>query len=227
MAFYAAMTILIYGLSPAGYLYKDRIICTELKRAVRIVGWSVGIFLLIWGILTLWAEGERPSASWNFGSEPAAGTALIRYNPDLFYNLDHQVSRAFAEGLAEEGWQVDVVTTAGTEGLDPMGYDLYVFCANTYNWAPDRQVSKLIRSASYLRGKPAAAITLGSGSTGRSQRLLEELLLEKGAKLIRSETYWLMKPNDESRPGVPNTQVAREAAFRMGHECALLLRSNP
>ncbi len=227
MALSAPMTILISGKWPAGYLYKDRIIRTKVKRRLRIVGWSVGIFMVIWGFLTLLAEQERHGGRWEFGSEPLAGRALIQYNPDLFYNLDHQVSRAFAEGLVEEGWQVELVTTDEAARIDPEGFDLYVYCANTYNWSPDRQVSKAIRSASYLKGKPAAAITLGSGSTARSKRLLEELIRGREALLIRSETYWLMKPNDESRPGVPNTQVAREKARHMGQECARQLRSNP
>ncbi len=220
------MTILIFGKWPARYLYKDRIIRTKVKRRLRIVGWSVGIFMVIWGFLTLLAEQERHGGRWEFGSEPLAGRALIQYNPDLFYNLDHQVSRAFAEGLVEEGWRADVISTAELAGLDVEAYDLFVYCANTYNWAPDRQISQAIRSALHLKGKPAAAITLGSGSTARSKRLLEELILDQEALLIRSETYWLMKPNDESRPGVPNTQVAREKAREMGRECARDLRSS-
>ena len=64
------------------------------------------------------------------------------------------------------------------------------------------------------------AITLGSGSTTRSKRLLEAALREKGTRLLASETYWLLRPNDESRMEEPNVQVALEKTRRLALEAA-------
>ena len=61
------------------------------------------------------------------------------------------------------------------------------------------------------------AITLGSGSTERAQRLLETRLLEKGAVLIASKSFWLMRPNAETRTDKPNVAIAVEMAKTLGN----------
>jgi hypothetical protein len=73
-----------------------------------------------------------------------------------------------------------------------------------------------------LEGEAVAAITLGSGATTRSQRLLEEVLHERRVDLIASRNYWLLRPNDDSRLQEPNVKVAgdlvREWATKLGNE---------
>jgi hypothetical protein len=75
--------------------------------------------------------------------------------------------------------------------------DLYILCANTYNWSPDWSVGNFIKNE-LPNKKDVVAITLGAGTTGRSKRILESLIKDKGGKLIDSRTFWLWRPNDES-----------------------------
>ncbi|MFZ9004266.1 MAG: hypothetical protein ACO20F_06720 [Robiginitalea sp.] len=65
------------------------------------------------------------------------------------------------------------------------------------------------------------AITLGSGSTERSSRLLEELLKARRAELRASRTLWLLRPNEESRLEDSNVRVARDRVRAWARTLAL------
>lgn len=220
------MIYLILRARGPGYFYKDRtnpkfrLLKTWIKTSLRILGF----LLLIWGGLTLWVERERTDPLRVFQAPEAAGRALVLYNPDPIYDLDRQVGEAFASTLNARGWEVRLVSLAQAgEGPDTP-FDLYVFIANTYNWAPDRPTLRYIREASWLSGKPVVAITLGSGSTTRSKRLLEEAMQVQGARVLVSETYWLLRPNDESRMEESNVQVAVEKAEQLALKTATSLQ---
>ncbi|MCB0632902.1 MAG: hypothetical protein R2824_34145 [Saprospiraceae bacterium] len=185
-----------------------------LIKSLKILLWIA----VIWGLLTLIAELPGGSKIFDFGVEENQPRAMVFYDPDPFYNLDEQVSKGVAEGLVEEGWQVKVATVKAAKAMN-VDADLYVFCANTYNWAPDWAVTGMIRRTD-LAGKPVVAITLGSGSTYRSKRILEARIQQKQANLIDSETYWLMRPNDEERMDERNVAVAVDMAHRLGRKVA-------
>lgn len=181
----------------------------------------LGLTLLIWIVLSVLVGKKGPEKIITIGKSEAALTALILYDPDPIYDLDNQISRSFAEGLAENGWKTKIVTVAAFENIKEESFDLYVFCANTYNWAPDKAIKDHIKNSQYLDKKNAVAITLGSGSTKRSKRMLEEMIREKNAILIDSRSFWLMKPNDESNnTGKSNIKTAVSMANTFGKEVA-------
>lgn len=168
---------------------------------------TLGIIAVVWGLLTLWVEKQGPARTWDFGRS-GERTALLVYDPDPIYNLDEQVCKAFAQSLSEKGWYAGVKTVSAAAGVSTANYDLVVFCANTYNWAPDWAITRFIRRNDGLQGRNVVAITLGSGSTHQSKRKMEALLRAQHARLVDSRTFWLMRPNDESRSGEKNVAVA-------------------
>ncbi|MEL6141170.1 MAG: hypothetical protein AAFU67_06100, partial [Bacteroidota bacterium] len=98
-------------------------------------------------------------------------------------------------------------------------HHLYVFCANTYNYAPDWGVSRFIKTNhDLLKNKKVVAITLGAGSTESAQKKMEKLIRKKSANLLASKAYWLSRPNDESKPGENNVKVAIDMARKFGQE---------
>lgn len=161
----------------------------------------------MWGVLTIWAEMLGAEKYWTFSPAGAEQSALIVYDPDPFYNLDEQVCKAFAEALEKENIYATVATVSALKKRDMPGQDLYVFCANTYNWRPDWAVSGYIKKSD-LKNKKVVAITLGSGSTKAAKKALEKILINKEADLIGSRTFWLMRPNDESRMEEGNVEIA-------------------
>jgi hypothetical protein len=164
--------------------------------------------VVLWVLLTIWAEGVGPKKIFQVGTAGARGTALIVYDPDPFYNLDQQVCEAFGKVLADSGWKVTIATVAAAKQFIDSSVKLYMFCANTYNWSPDWAVTRFIKSDALLAGKKVVAITLGGGSTGRSKKVFEKIIKTQNSNLIDSKTFWLWKPNDESRMKEGNVEVA-------------------
>ncbi|MEO5592962.1 MAG: hypothetical protein ABIR15_12770 [Chitinophagaceae bacterium] len=174
----------------------------------KIMVYTLLILIVAWTALTLFVEKSGPEQATVFGKPVGFPTAIIVYNPDPFYNLDQQVCEAFGQTLAANGWYVQVMSVAAAKKSTTENQSLYVFCANTYNWAPDWPVTGFIKNNVLLTGKKVVAITLGGGSTQRSQRVFENILKEKGAVLISTKTLWLWKPNDHTRLKESNTRVA-------------------
>ena len=173
--------------------------------------------LIFWLILTVWAQYAGGTKVAIVGDKDAAKRALIVYNPDPFYNLDEQVCTSFAEGVAGHDFTSKVATIKAAKN-DTDDYDLYVFCANTYNWSPDWLIQRYIKKYPNLEVKNAVAITLGSGSTKRAKRLLDRTLCNRNVVLLDSREYWLNRPNDESRMEEKNVKVANDLARQFGDE---------
>lgn len=190
-----------------------------MKRRKMIALKIIGIIIVIWTILTFIAEAESSIEKMtDFGGSNNELTALIVYDPDPFYNLDEQVSKGFAEGLAQYGWSATVTTVASANKIENQVFNLYVFCANTYNWSPDWAVTRYIKKHKQLEGKPVVAITLGSGSTNWAKKGLEKKLKKKNTNLLDSRVYWLMKPNSETLTTESNIKVAIKKANDFGLE---------
>jgi len=182
-----------------------------------------GSVIVCWIALTVVAQMEGPEKLEVIESDRKINKALLVYNPDLFYNLDEQVCESIAAGLLAEGWSSTIATVAAAKKLDDTSFNLFVFCANTYNWAPDRPTSAFIETHSGLKGKNVIAITLGSGSTKKAQQQLEEKIREKEARLLESRAFWLMRPNDPSRSDEQNVKVALEKAHSLGQRIAQVI----
>ena len=166
------------------------------------------IIILVWTGLTLWVEAEGPERNWQSGNDTKGRKALIVFDPDPIYNLDEQVCQAFARVLADNGWFVQTFTVKAAKKKLLTDYDLYLFCANTYNWAPDWAITRYIKKHLDITGKKTISITLGSGSTKRAKRIFENTILDKGGHMADSRTFWLLRPNDESRIKEKNVIVA-------------------
>jgi len=172
----------------------------------------VGIVLVIWLMLTLWVQYSGEPSTLTFGPAESATKALIIYNPDPIYNLDQQVCTSYAEGLAAQGISVQLITVEHSYDIDTT-FDLYVFCTNTYNFAPDWRVIESIQSITSLKGSKTVAITLGAGTTNAAKRSIEKSIFDAKAKLIDSFELWLLKPNDDNRLDESNSLVAKEIAY--------------
>ena len=173
----------------------------------------------VWVLLTLWVQRTVVDKLWELGNVTTDPSALIVFNPDPIYNLDEQICLAFGQALVKHKFRVQVTTVEAAMNLKGQP-DLFVLCANTYNWRPDRSISNFIRSYPSLVKQDVIAITLGSGSTEASQQKFERLIKERGGNLIGSKSFWLMKPNDETRMEESNVAVATGMAYQWGEEIA-------
>lgn len=196
-----------------------------MKKFLKILITGLTAIIGSWIILTLWAESAGENQIWQIGETEAARKAIVIFDPDPFYNLDEQVCQAFGQVLAEHDIQVTIATVTAANEIKNQWYDLYVFCANTYNWRPDWAISGFIKKHPSLKNKSVVAITLGAGSTGASQRAFEKIIVDKEAQLLDSRSFWLLRPNDESRMDEKNVQVAVSMAAAWAGKIAKLIKA--
>ncbi|WP_405207983.1 hypothetical protein [Aquimarina sp. LLG6339-5] len=105
----------------------------------------IGLILAIWMTLSIVVRKKGAKRISFIGSSTNEYKALIIYDPDPIYNLDEKISRSFAKGLAENGWLSTLSTVTSTSEIkEKEQFDLYVFCSNTYNWAPDKAIKEYI-----------------------------------------------------------------------------------
>jgi hypothetical protein len=191
-----------------------------MKKSLKILAFTLALISIGWTALTLWVEQEGAAKDVELGNSENGKTALIVYDPDPFYNLDQQVCEAFGQSLADDGWKVHVATVAAAKKLRTTSVNLYVFCANTYNWSPDWALSNFIKSDTLINSKNVVAITLGAGTTGRSQRLLESYIKSKNGNLIASNSFYLWRPNDEALAQESNVALAINLTKQWADEIA-------
>lgn len=182
-----------------------------MKTIIRTSIIIVGSLFLIWSAITIWAQSEGKKSIKHFGRAQSIKKALIVYDPDPFYNFDQQICETFAKTLTHYNWHTTVATVKAAKEINISSFNLYVFCANTYNRDPDWSIDKFIIRNGSLYKKKVVAVTLGAGSTERSKHTLEVLIRGKGSILVDSKSFWLYKPNDVSRKNESNVKVANES----------------
>jgi len=195
-----------------------------MRRTGKRLTIAVISITMLWALLTVWVQTGREKKITSIGQGNLK--VLIVYHPDPIYTFDEQISTALAESLAEDTLDVTVATVASAYALHQDDYDLIVFCANTYNWRPDKPISRFIKKGSLFR-KPVVAITLGAGATTESKAHLELMILRHGATLLFSETYWLWRPNDEARMEENNVEVALDQVRSLGKRISTKLKDLP
>jgi hypothetical protein len=140
--------------------------------------------------------------------------ALVLYHPSRDAHFADDLALAVAHGLQSAGFAVDLATLTSSTPA-PQGYALVVVVSNTYYWTPDLPTLHFLARAK-LNGIALLGVIGGAGSTGHSERVLEQALRRTGGNVIDTRSFWLWKPNDESRLEEPNRDVAMQMATQLG-----------
>lgn len=179
---------------------------------IKILAITLVAIFFLWLMASLWANAKGESRLEKYGNLEPDKTALIIYDPDPFFNFDEQICNSFASGMAEKNWNIIVVSVSGAKNLEENSYDLYVFCANTYNAKPDSSIVKYVKSFGDLADMNIVLITLGAGSTDNSKAAFEKLIKVNNGKIIDSKAFWWARPNNEDRKNEKNVVVAKDLA---------------
>ena len=185
------------------------------SRRVKTIAVVLGLLLLA-GVTTvsILVQMEADYALQALGGEGKA-KALVLFHPSRDAHFSDDLSMAFAEGLKAAGFAVELATLTRKTPGDPTGYALIGIVTNTYYWTPDLPTLRYLKRAN-LHGIAVVGVVGGAGSTGRSQRILDEALQRTGAQVIATRSFWLWRPNDENRMGEPNRDVALQLAKQLG-----------
>jgi hypothetical protein len=184
-----------------------------MKRVV--LGLAIAL-ALAWVIISVIVEREGTPRLEHLGGGTGKGKALVLYHPSRDARFSDELSLAFAEGLMAAGFAVDRGTLTSETPAHPEGYAIIGVVSNTYYWTPDLPTMHYL-SRARMEGLPVVGLIGGAGSTGRSQRVLEAALRRTGATVIDVRSFWLWRPNDETRLAEPNRQVALDRARQLGN----------
>jgi hypothetical protein len=147
------------------------------------------------------------------------GRALVLFHPSRDAHFSDDISMALVEGFKAAGLTVERATLTRETPAHPAGYAIIGVVSNTYYWTPDLPTLRYLERAR-LDGVQVIGVIGGAGSTGRSQRLLDEALRRTGATVLQTRSFWLWRPNDESRIDQPNRGVALQLAREFGLQSA-------
>lgn len=182
---------------------------------------AAGIGLLLIGGLALVSVIVQLEADYTIKALGGEGKAkaLVLYHPSWDAHFSDDLSLALSDGLKAAGFAVDLATlTRDTPGT-PTGYALIGVVSNTFYWTPDLPTLRYLKRA-HLDGLSVVGLIAGAGSTARSQRILDKALQRTGATVIATRSFWISRPNDESRMNEPNRDVALQMAKQFGIESA-------
>jgi hypothetical protein len=144
---------------------------------------------------------------------------LILFHPSRDAHFSDDLSMSLADGLKAAGFSVHRATLTRDTPPAFEGYALIAVVSNTYWWTPDLPTLRYLERARF-NGVNMIGVIGGGGATERSQRMLDEALRKTGANVIHTRSFWLWRPNDESRMTEPNKQVALQLAKAFGVESA-------
>jgi hypothetical protein len=175
----------------------------------------IALILLVGGIgITFYVEHEAEPKRESLSGHGDA-RALVLYHPSRDAGFSDEISLAVAQGLKDAGFAVDRETTTSSTSAKPQGYAVIAVVANTFWFQPDRPTLRYLARAR-LEEVKAIGLICGAGSTDRSERLLSEALMKTGANLVETRSYWISRPNDETRIEAQNRAVAIEKARAFG-----------
>jgi hypothetical protein len=180
------------------------------------VGLGVTMILAL-AVITVVVEREGTYLLQTLSQGSAKGRALVLYHPSRDARFSDDLSRAFAQGLIEAGLAVDLATLTSSTPARPEGYTLIAVVSNTYYWTPDLPTLHYLRRA-HLEGRTVVGLIGGAGATGRSRRVFDRALRATGGIVWQTRSFWLWRPNDETRLNEPNRQVALDLAKQLGKE---------
>ena len=186
-----------------------------MKRIALVLALTLAAALAIVSVIVE-VEGEYRHELLGGGGK---GRALVLFHPSRDAHFSDDLSLAFSEGLREAGFAVERATLTSETPSRPEGYVLIGVVSNTYYWTPDLPTLRYLKRAR-LEGVAVVGLIGGAGSTGRSERVLHEALRRTGARVIQTRSFWLWRPNDESRGSESNRHVALQMAKQLGTESA-------
>ena len=100
-------------------------------------------------------------------------TALVIYQPGLT-SLPKDTSYAFANGLATNGWRVEITTASLQAPSDLSKYGLLVLGVPTYNNSPGTAIVRYVDRLGDLHGINTAIISIGASSPEKSVDIMTQ-----------------------------------------------------
>ncbi|MBN1260155.1 MAG: hypothetical protein JXB35_05695 [Anaerolineae bacterium] len=142
------------------------------------------------------------------------GTALAIYHPDR-RDVQAQLTRAFAESLADNGWRVELTTASPEAPTNVVDYELLVLGAPTYLGRPAGRIHRYLREAGDLMGQPTVLIVSGAGLSRTPATTLERWTAGAGGLVVKTLEIWTLASNAPLYGADSPDVIMRQAAAEL------------
>jgi flavorubredoxin len=120
-------------------------------------------------------------------------TALIIYHPGLS-SFMKDVTYAFAEGLVENGWRVEITTASSQAPTDLSEYSLLALGSPIYAGNPSQTIKRHLERIGDLQGMETA-ILITSGGNSTSDLTMQQMVEEYGGTVKTVVEVFNQEPN--------------------------------
>ena len=122
-------------------------------------------------------------------------SALIIYHPGLSSFME-DVAYAFADGLVESGWRVEITTASSEAPTDVSGYSLLVLGSPVYADAPASSIGRHIERIGDLKGIDTVLLVTSGGSVGSAEASMQQTVEEYNGRVELVLSLFTSAPND-------------------------------
>lgn len=120
--------------------------------------------------------------------------ALIIYHPS-FSSFMRDVVYAFADGLVENGWRVEITTASAQAPTDLTGYSLLVLGSPVYAGSPSATIKRHLERIGDLKGIDTVLLVTSAGSDGTAEATLQQTVEEYNGNIKEVLSLFNSAPN--------------------------------
>ena len=121
--------------------------------------------------------------------------ALVIYHPGLA-SFQQDTTYAFADGLVENGWKVEITTPSSEAPTDLSGYSLLVLGSPVYAGAPAPTLQRHLERIGDLNGIDTVLIVTSGGSDGEAEATLQQAVEDHDGNIVLVLSLYTSTPND-------------------------------
>jgi flavorubredoxin len=122
-------------------------------------------------------------------------TGLIIYHPSLS-SFMKDVVYAFADGLVENGWRVEITTASSQAPTDLSGYSLLVLGSPVYADNPSPTIKRHIERIGDLKGIDTVLLVTSGGSEGGTEASMQRTVEEHNGTVEMVLSLFTSLPNE-------------------------------
>ena len=122
-------------------------------------------------------------------------TALIIYHPGLS-SFMKDVAYAFADGLTENGWRVEITTASSQAPTDLSGYSLLALGSPVYADGPSPTIKRHVERIGDLTGIDTVLLVTSGGSEGGAEATMQQTVEEHNGTVELVLSLFTSAPNE-------------------------------
>jgi flavorubredoxin len=122
-------------------------------------------------------------------------TALVIYHPGLS-SFMKDVAYAFADGLVENGWRVEITTASSEAPTDLSDYSLLALGSPVYGGNPSSTIKRHLERIGDLQGIDTVILVTSGGSDGSTEAYLQQAVEDHNGVVTNVLSLFTSTPNE-------------------------------